>query len=188
MRNEPTLKGVTYGKGPETASDRFRDEPSGPVFSRILVALDGCRQSEEAVEIACRLASEVGAALTLAHVVLPPINYSAAEFVLPDRDLYHNRVALGQELLAKAKDRAKALAPSAAVDLLLWEGDPATEIVKAARQCHADLIVMGTHARGHIARAILGSVADAVTRHAGCPVLTVPNMAIAANAAATRRG
>jgi nucleotide-binding universal stress UspA family protein len=55
----------------------------------------------------------------------------------------------------------------------MCEGDPASEIVIAADEWGADVIVMGTHARGPVARVLLGSTAETVVRRAHCPVLTV---------------
>ena len=52
-------------------------------------------------------------------------------------------------------------------------GTPADEIVKAAKAWSADLIVIGTHGRGGVQRALLGSVADGVMRNAPCPVLII---------------
>jgi nucleotide-binding universal stress UspA family protein len=52
-------------------------------------------------------------------------------------------------------------------------GEPAAEIVKAAKDWPADLIVIGSHGCRGVARAVLGSVAEAVVRHAPCPVLVV---------------
>jgi nucleotide-binding universal stress UspA family protein len=46
-------------------------------------------------------------------------------------------------------------------------------IVRTANARSADLIVMSTHALTGVARALLGSVADAVVRAAHCPVLTI---------------
>ena len=56
---------------------------------------------------------------------------------------------------------------------LIWEGDPAESIVEAARSEGADVIVVGSHGRGAIGRALIGSVSDQVVRHAPCPVLVV---------------
>lgn len=53
-------------------------------------------------------------------------------------------------------------------------GDPAAEIVRYARRVGAGLIVLGTHGRTGVSRALLGSVAERVTRTAPCPVLAVP--------------
>lgn len=50
-------------------------------------------------------------------------------------------------------------------------GSPAEEIVTLSREVDADLIVVGTHGFGGVRRLLLGSVADAVARHAACPVL-----------------
>lgn len=52
-------------------------------------------------------------------------------------------------------------------------GVPFEEIVRAAAEESADLIVMGTHGRRGLNRLLLGSVADRVIRLAACPVLTV---------------
>ncbi len=50
-------------------------------------------------------------------------------------------------------------------------GNPASEIVKAAKDWPADLIVIGSHGRGGLTRALMGSVAEGVMRQAPCPVL-----------------
>jgi len=49
-------------------------------------------------------------------------------------------------------------------------GHAASEIIKAAREWPADLIVVGSHGRGGVDRVVLGSVAEAVVRRAPCPV------------------
>jgi nucleotide-binding universal stress UspA family protein len=62
----------------------------------------------------------------------------------------------------------------AAEVLALPMGPPAEAILACARGIRADLIIMTTRGRGGLARLLLGSVADAVVRHARCPVLLVP--------------
>jgi nucleotide-binding universal stress UspA family protein len=57
--------------------------------------------------------------------------------------------------------------------VLLRDGDPGDQIVRAGRAAHADLIVMGTHARRGLPRLYLGSVSREVTGAAPCPVMTV---------------
>jgi nucleotide-binding universal stress UspA family protein len=59
------------------------------------------------------------------------------------------------------------------VEHRLEEGDPATEILRTARDCGCDLIVMGTHGRRGLSRLLTGSVAEQVMRKAPCPVVTV---------------
>jgi nucleotide-binding universal stress UspA family protein len=52
-------------------------------------------------------------------------------------------------------------------------GNAAPEIVALAEEIEAGLIVMGSRGQGGIRRALIGSVSDAVVRHAHCPVLVV---------------
>ena len=59
-------------------------------------------------------------------------------------------------------------------EILIKSGRPALAIVETARELHADLIAMGTHGRRGWRRALMGSVAEAVLRNAGCPVVVVP--------------
>jgi nucleotide-binding universal stress UspA family protein len=87
----------------------------------------------------------------------------------------------GVEDLETAERRLMATKPTAeGVDIehRLVSGEPAKEILRLARDEDVELIVMGTHGRTGVMRALLGSVAEEVLRHATCPVLTVkvPNV------------
>lgn len=74
--------------------------------------------------------------------------------------------------LARTRDVAVGLG-ARDVETVVVEGQPAAEIVRVADERRIDLIVLGSHGRGGISRAILGSVADKVMRTARCPVLIV---------------
>ncbi len=66
------------------------------------------------------------------------------------------------------------------VDAVAWPtptGPPAAVICAYGHEIGADLIVLGTHARGLARRLLLGSVSKDVLEHAGCPVLMVPQTA-----------
>jgi nucleotide-binding universal stress UspA family protein len=58
-------------------------------------------------------------------------------------------------------------------DALVREGDPTHEIIIAARQFHADRIIVGTRSRGRLGRLLVGSVAEQVLRTVNLPVITV---------------
>jgi len=73
-----------------------------------------------------------------------------------------------------------------AVEPVVRTGIIADEIVAEARAWNAELLVVGTHARGWGARLMLGSTAEAALRDAPCNVLAVPPVATPARAAATR--
>jgi nucleotide-binding universal stress UspA family protein len=57
--------------------------------------------------------------------------------------------------------------------LLIWDGDPATCVLEAARAEGASRIVVGSHGRGRIGRAIAGSVSTELVERAACPVEVV---------------
>jgi nucleotide-binding universal stress UspA family protein len=59
------------------------------------------------------------------------------------------------------------------VEDLIVHGDAAAEIVRVAGERGADLIVISSHGRTGLGRMIFGSTAEAVVRHASCPVLVV---------------
>jgi nucleotide-binding universal stress UspA family protein len=73
--------------------------------------------------------------------------------------------------LAKLADARRSQAKIA--DTLLRTGDARDIIIHTAEEVAADLIVMGTHGRRGVGRALLGSVAESVLRTSPCPVLTI---------------
>ena len=78
-----------------------------------------------------------------------------------------------QDLMKQELDAAKAAlsAPGRTIETALVAGRPASEIIEEARRMGAELIVLGSHGRGAVASALLGSVANEVVDHAPCPVL-----------------
>jgi nucleotide-binding universal stress UspA family protein len=144
------------------------------LFQTILVPTDFSPHAAKALELAIELAKEQGAALCLAHVydLLP---YATVPEGMPMYDpgvLSQLRDDLAK-LLATSKEQALK-AGVERVDAKLLDGQPFREIVRLAEQLPAQLIVMGTHGRGGIAHALVGSVAERVVRKAPCPVITVP--------------
>ena len=77
-----------------------------------------------------------------------------------------------RDAMVKAKARV-ARAGTEADFALLPLAEPATAIVREAEKAGASLIIVGSHGRTGIARALLGSVAERVVRHAHCSVMVV---------------
>jgi nucleotide-binding universal stress UspA family protein len=138
-------------------------------FRRVLIALDASAIAAHALEAGLSLARALGADVALVHVVDPKLAV-APEAGVPATALMAEAKRDGQGLLAAATARAGSASPPWQ---FLREGQPAKEIIAAAREWAADLIVLGTHGRSGVARAVLGSTADAVVRHAPCPVVVV---------------
>ena len=85
-----------------------------------------------------------------------------------------------QRLVAAERERAREILEASVdalglpeAETLICEGDPGREIVRAAVDLGARVIVVGTRGRGGVARFVLGSVSDYVVRNAPCPVVTV---------------
>jgi nucleotide-binding universal stress UspA family protein len=147
------------------------------MFYRIIVPTDFSSCSEEAWRIAQCLAGMSGAELVLTHVLTEAPLFREGPFIMPAfimpkvREVLEAARTFGEAALEEwvAKARAEGLSARAA----LRTGVAYQEIVVLAVDERADLIVIGTHGRGGIDRALLGSVADRVVRLARCPVLTV---------------
>ena len=136
-------------------------------FKRILIAVDGGALSMQASRTALELAQALNAEIAIVHAVEPPIEYSG-EIGFPAEML----------LQASAQETAEILdVLQRSVDLpdsaphFIHVGHAAEVIASVAGEWRADLVVIGSHGRGGLGRVLLGSVAEAVVRHAPCPVL-----------------
>jgi universal stress protein A len=140
---------------------------------RILVPTDFSDCATPAVRYAAELADKFAAELILLHVV-PDTVLALPDAVMPTPAPVADLNALtdaGKQGLANliAAEKLESRHPRPEVRI----GSPAAEIVAAATDLHADLVCIGTHGRGGLARVIMGSVAELVLRQAPCPVLTV---------------
>jgi len=132
------------------------------MFNQILVPTDFSRASDAALGHARMLAGSTGAAVHLLHVV----DSAFVATVLTDQRNYESAAheKLHQRLSGEHPGGIPVVERSEA---------PAEVITRYARTHPIDLIVMGTHGRGRVARLLLGSVAEKVARTAPCPVLTM---------------
>jgi len=132
----------------------------------ILHPTDFSDRSGNAFQLACALTRDYGARLVVLHVSVPPTIVYGQGILPPDPEI------LRQEAKEQL-DRLQAPQADARAERRLEEGDPATEVLRLAREIGANLIVMGTHGRTGLGRLLMGSVAEQVVRKATCPVLTV---------------
>lgn len=136
----------------------------------ILVPIDFHEGSAELLDRAVELARQLGATITVAHVWQVPVYGFPIGASLPAVDL-------GQAIEASAKralDELVATRSGGGVTLrpMLRVGTPWEQILEAAKEVEANLIVMATHGRRGLPRALLGSVAEKVIRMSEVPVLT----------------
>jgi nucleotide-binding universal stress UspA family protein len=141
------------------------------LLDSVLVAFDFSDTSISALTYGENLARAFGSRLHVLHVA-DVIATSAAQFYPEgpgDPEVKATELAMNQLRTFLSGD-ADGPAATPAVRL---SRSPADEIVRYAREIHADIIVAGTHGRGGMSRLLMGSVAEHVVRNAPCPVLVV---------------
>ena len=139
-------------------------------IKRILTATDFTAPSERAVQVATELATTFKASLTILHVFEYPRGLYAST-ALYSGDLVEPMLEEAESRLSELLGSISKQVPEASVRIR--QGNPHEEILAVAIESRADLIVMGTHGRTGLARAVLGSVAEKVVRLSPVPVLTV---------------
>jgi nucleotide-binding universal stress UspA family protein len=147
------------------------------MYNRILAAIDGSETSSRACSEAINLAADQKARLRLLHV----ISYAYVTAVLgagATGELMRRLREDGQEVLKAAEGPARSSGLEVEPRLFEHHSTQIGEgIIEDAQHWQADLIVMGTHGRRGFARAVLGSDAEFVIRHASVPVLLVRKIA-----------
>jgi nucleotide-binding universal stress UspA family protein len=138
------------------------------VYKRAVVPLDGSPVAEAIIPFILEIAGPLDLEVVLLRVLQP----------IPPEVIEGSRHVVVEDVQARGMDAEEYLAPIAAelrgkgvrVRTLVRRGEPAAEIVEAAREADADLIAMTTHGRSGLGRLLFGSVAEAVLRRAELPV------------------
>jgi nucleotide-binding universal stress UspA family protein len=147
--------------------------PEDPAFRKILVPLDGSDFSESVLDMAAEMARLYDGEIHLLRVVAYPIEIASP--YLP------HTVQMNQEVVEEAKAAAKSYLREIAAGLerevdtvhthVVVDSQAGAAICNECSEINADLVVMATHGRGGLKRALLGSTADKVIRSAHTPLL-----------------
>jgi universal stress protein A len=141
--------------------------------NKVLCPTDFSEPSLEALEKACAIAQHFSTEMLLVHVVTPipviPIHVDPTSFNVP---LYEKeREASAHQSLDKiVKQKIPASIKARA---MVYQGDPAVEIVRVASVEQVDVIVIATYGLTGWRKFIFGSVTEKVIRMASCPVLSL---------------
>jgi nucleotide-binding universal stress UspA family protein len=148
-------------------------------MKHLLVATDGSSGARAAVEYTAEVLSR---SLSIEQITLISVfEEPRASFV--ELDMAPIPQYMWDELRAAAADEAEAVLQEAAATLAQFTGRVKTlarggragqEILRAAQELGADIIVIGTHRVGELRAVLFGSVEHALVNHASCPVLVVP--------------
>jgi nucleotide-binding universal stress UspA family protein len=140
-----------------------------PSLRRILLPLDGSELAKQALPLAAELATQAHAQLILFQAIAPPLGGTIGARI-PAEDQTALRMQAFNELRTLAGELRAYDIP---IKTIVVVGVAAEEIVAAAAQYQADLIVMATHSYSGIKRWALGSVADKVLHTTPTPLLLV---------------
>lgn len=137
------------------------------MMKKLLVPVDGSKNSEEAVKYACGIAEKFGSEMTLLCVVPPPIILGVEAGIIDYRPLEES----GRKVLENTKKIVDSFGRASSTRL--ETGQVADTIVNVAKDEKSDLIVIGSRGLTGAKRFLLGSVSNSVSHHAPCPVLIV---------------
>ena len=140
----------------------------------ILLPTDFSECGNYALSYAASLARTFGASIICVHVIepmVPTVGYSGMTEPLPIADISDQLEDSAERELPKLAECEECAGLD--IEEVIVHGEAASEIVRVARDRKIDLIVVSSHGRTGLGRILFGSTAEAVVRHAPCPVLVV---------------
>jgi nucleotide-binding universal stress UspA family protein len=151
-------------------------DPSDKMAARILLATDDSEEARYATQKAVELAGKLGSELHVIYVGDSALHLGDMGGVALDPQVEEQaQQKLDEESQRLLDEQVRKIeeAGGSVAQAHLRMGGRADSIVRLAEEIDAGMVVMGSRGRGGIRRALMGSVADDVTRHAHCPVLVV---------------
>ena len=138
-------------------------------IKRILCPVDFSQYNHAANEYASMFAESTGAKIIYLHVFLPSPLETPPEFFDAEK--------AEQDLIGKMEEFIRPVGDEIPRAYALDMGLAADQIFAYSKEHEIDIIVIGTHGRTGLRRALMGSVAEAVVRRAECPVLPIKSTA-----------
>jgi nucleotide-binding universal stress UspA family protein len=140
-------------------------------MKRILVGVDGSKESQAAATFAAKIAHATGAKLTVAAISFRPDPFGSPELLARTQVFEAEQIASLTQLTKGVA--AEVAARGVEVDTMVESGTPAETLAELASRLDVDLVVVGHRGRGAIRRLLLGSVADRLVQIATKPVTIV---------------
>jgi len=140
---------------------------------RVLAAIDDSAVSAHVLDWLRWTSEELSAEPLALHVIDYPVREFARNIEPPGKR-GHGELEIEEKAGEWLRGRLAEAGLPEGCEVHVALGEPELEILAAARRLHADLLILGTRGAGAIGRFFLGTVAQAVTRKAACPVLLLP--------------
>lgn len=138
---------------------------------KVLLSIDGSQFSEAAVKAVMEQSRPHDTEVRVLHVVEPPPLLVTREMGGYNPDLetaWEKELKTAEALVERAAEKLRS--KGFKVSTLVEQGEPRSRIIDLASAWNADLIVIGSHGRKGLDRFLMGSVSEAVARHARCSV------------------
>jgi nucleotide-binding universal stress UspA family protein len=136
-------------------------------LKNILFATDLSLAAEKALPYVVELARQYRATVYAVHVIQPNV------YPFPPPDTWPLIAEAEEQVRESAKRKLENKLQGISHELIFQEGPIWQTLSKIARKNEIDLLVLGTHGRTGVGKAVMGSVAEQIFRQASCPVLTV---------------
>jgi nucleotide-binding universal stress UspA family protein len=151
-----------------------------PMFSNILVAVDGSEHAKQAVHSAAGLAAALGGRLTIVHVMRHMGGNETPQALEHYGQIEHvfiNEAQILEQIARTLLNEAETIATTRGakeIETLIRTGDAAKQIIDICKERKIELVVLGRRGLGDIASLLLGSVSHKVIQLAPCACLTIP--------------
>ena len=157
------------------------------MITKILVGVDGSKNSEKALDYALEIAERFSASILILNVFQPPPEFGYQSKMLSEFPASQDTIGvqsnmstfiedlreIHEAVLSKAAERAIKLKPKLEITTELKEGNTPSQIIATAANGGFDLIVVGHLGESEIKEFLLGSTSERVVHQARCAVLIV---------------
>lgn len=151
-------------------------------MKKVLIALDYDPTAQKVAETGYSLAKTLGAEVFLLHVISDPVYYASRDYSpIMGFNGYMDMGSIQKDSMEGLKEatehflhKTKKHLADENIQTVVREGDFADAILKAAKDLHADIIVIGSHSQKWLEKIVMGSVTAKVLNHTTIPLFIVP--------------
>jgi nucleotide-binding universal stress UspA family protein len=149
---------------------------------KVLIALDYNPTAQKVAEVGFSFAKAMNAEIILLHVISDPVYYYSTEYspimgfngFMETSQIQLDSVDGLKQAALHFLDKSRQHLGDKSIQTLLKEGDFAESILQAAKELHADVIILGSHSRKWLENIVMGSVTEKVLRHTPLPLFIIP--------------
>lgn len=151
-------------------------------MKRVLIALDYDPTAQKIAEAGYYLAKSMESEVFLLHVISDPVYYSTRDYSpIMGFNGYMDLGSLQKDSIEGLRDASDHFLNNTrqhlgddSIQTMVREGDFADAILKAAKEIHAEVIVLGSHSQKWLEKIVMGSVTEKVLNHTTIPLYIIP--------------